>query len=99
MSDVFSTGVPQIFGVARPPSVPQQPAVTTITNLGAQKSQGSGSIQAGAGSLLAPVLTGARNLLKTPQGQLALGGGAGLVSAFMGSDGKQMRITRKMNRS
>ena len=96
VSDVFSTGVPQIFGVARPPSVPQQPAVTTITNLGAQESQGSGSIQAGAGSLLAPVLTGARNLLKTPQGQLALGGGAGLVSAFMGSDGKQMRITRKM---
>jgi hypothetical protein len=96
VSDVFSTGVPQLLGYSRPANVGQQPALTTVTNIGAQESQGSGSIQAGAGSLLAPVLSGARNLLKTPQGQLALGGGAGLISAFMGSDGKQMRITRKM---
>lgn len=96
VSDVFSTGLPQIFGVGRPPSVGQQPALTTVTNIGAQESQGSGSIQAGAGSLLAPVLTGARNLLKTPQGQLALGGGSALVGSLFGGDGKQMRITRKM---
>ncbi len=96
VSDVFSTGVPQLFGVQRPASVAQQPALTTVTNIGAQESQGSGSIQAGAGSLLAPVLQGARNLLKTPQGQLALGGGGALVGSIFGGDQKTMRITRKM---
>ena len=96
VSDVFGSGLPQLFGVSRPPSVRQQPALTTTSNIGAQESQGSGSIQAGAGSLLAPVLTQARNLLKTPQGQLALGGGAGLVTSLFSGDGKQMRITRKM---
>ncbi len=52
-SDLFSSGLPQIFGVSRPPSVRQQPAITSTSNVGAQESQGSGSIQAGAGSLLA----------------------------------------------
>tara|TARA_Y100001951_G_C11285693_1_gene268522 strand:+ start:1176 stop:2051 length:876 start_codon:yes stop_codon:yes gene_type:complete len=96
VSDVFSSGVPQLFGVQRPQSVRQQPALTTVTNVGAQESQGSGSIQAGAGSLLAPVLSGARNLLKTPQGQLALGGGSALLGSMFGGEQKQMRITRKM---
>ena len=96
VSDVFSSGVPQLLGYQRPPGVGQQPALTTVTNIGAQESQGSGSIQAGAGSLLAPVLQGARNFLKTPQGQLALGGGAGIVTSMFGGDGKTMRVTRKM---
>lgn len=96
VSDVFSSGIPQLLGYSRPPSVGQQPALTTVTNIGAQESQGSGSIQAGAGSLLAPVLSGARNLLKTPQGQLALGGGSALIGTMFGGDGKQMRVTRKM---
>jgi hypothetical protein len=96
VSDVFTSGIPQLLGYQRPRGVGQQPALTTVTNIGAQESQGSGSIQAGAGSLLAPVLSGARSLLKSPQGQLALGGGAGLVASFLGGDGKQMRITRKM---
>jgi len=96
VSDVFGSGIPQLFGVARPQGVRQQPALTTVTNIGAQESQGSGSIEAGAGSLLAPVLSGARNLLKTPQGQLALGGGSALVGSLFGGDAKQMRITRKM---
>ena len=96
VSDVFSSGVPQLFGIQRPPSVGQQPALTTVTNIGAQESQGSGSVQAGAGSLLAPVLTGARNLLKTPQGQLALGGGGALVGSLFGGEQKSMRVTRKM---
>lgn len=96
VSDVFASGIPQLFGVARPPSVRQQPALTTTTNVGAQESQGSGSIQAGAGSLLAPVLSGARNLLKTPQGQLALGGGSALVGSMFGGQQQSMRITRKM---
>ena len=96
VSDVFSSGLPQLFGVQRPQSVRQQPALTTVTNVGAQESQGSGSIQAGAGSLLAPALGAARNLLKTPQGQLALGGGVGLATSLFGGDAKPMRITRKM---
>jgi len=96
VSDVFSSGIPQLFGYGRSPAVRQQPAITTTTNVGAQESQGSGSIQAGAGSLLAPVLSGARNLLKTPQGQLALGGGTALVGSLFGGEQKSMRITRKM---
>ncbi len=96
VSDVFSSGVPQLFGVSRPPSVGQQPALTTVTNIGAQESQGSGSIQAGAGSLLAPVLSGARALLKSPAGQLALGGGVGFATSMIGPDGRPMRVTRKM---
>ena len=85
-----------IFGGSRPQSAAQGPALTTITNVGAQESQGSGSIQAGAGALLPTILGGARSLLKSPAGQLALGGGAATALSFMGSDGKQMRITRKM---
>ena len=96
VSDVFSSGIPQLLGVQRPAGVAQQPAVTSVTNIGAQESQGSGSIQAGAGSLLTPALSAARNLLRTPGGQLALGGGSALVASMFGGDGKQMRITRKM---
>ncbi len=96
VGDVFSTGLPQLFGVGRPPSVGQQPAITSVTNVGAQESQASGSIQAGAGAIVPSLISGARSLLKTPAGQLALGGGVGLASTFLGGDGKQMRITRKM---
>lgn len=96
VQDAFASGIPQLLGVNRPPSVGQQPALTTTTSVGAQESQGSGSIQAGAGSLLAPVLSQARNLLKTPQGQLALGGGSALVGSMFGGQQQGMRITRKM---
>ena len=96
VSDVFSSGLPQLFGVQRPQSVRQQPALTTVTNIGAQESQGSGSIQAGSGALLGPVLQGARSLLKTPAGQVALGGGVGLATSLFGGEQKGMRITRKM---
>lgn len=85
----------RVFG-QRPQSAAQGPALTTITNVGAQESQGSGSIQAGAGALLPGVVAGARNLLKTPGGQLALGGGVGLATSLFGGDAKPMRITRKM---
>ena len=94
--DLFSSGIPQFFGFNRPPSVGQQPAVTTVTNVGAQESQGSGTVQAGFGAALPSILGGARSLLKSPMGQLALGGGAAGAISFLGSDGKQMRITRKM---
>ena len=96
VSDVFASGVPQLLGVSRPPSVQQQPALTTVTNVGAQESQGSGSIQAGAGALLPQVLGAARGLLKSPAGQLALGGGAGIATSMFTSSSPSMRITRKM---
>ena len=96
VSDAFSSGIPQLFGVSRPRGAGQQPAITTVTNVGAQESQGSGSIQAGAGSLLPSLVSGARSLLKTPAGQLALGGGAALGASMFGGEGQQMRITRKM---
>ena len=85
----------QVFG-NRPQSATQGPALTTITNVGAQESQGSGSIQAGAGTLLPSILSGARSLLKSPAGQLALGGGTALAFGGMGSQPSGMRITRKM---
>lgn len=95
----FESAVPSLVNRAifgnRPQSAAQGPALTTITNVGAQESQGSGSIQAGAGAFLPTVFSGARSLLKSPAGQLALGGGAAALS-FMGSPDKKMRITRKM---
>ena len=84
-----------IFG-GRTSAASQNPAITTITNVGAQESQGSGSIQAGMGSLLPSVLSGARSLLKSPLGQLTLGTGVGTALSMVGPDGKTMRITRKM---
>ena len=85
----------QVFGT-RPQSAVQMPAITTTTNVGAQESQGSGSIQAGAGAFLAPALSAARNLLKSPGGQLAIGTGTGLALSGVGSQPSGMRITRKM---
>ena len=96
ISDTFSSGIPQLLGYQRPAGIAQQPAITTTANLGAQESQGSGSIQAGAGALLTPALTAARNFLKTPSGQLALGGGIGVAGSLFAGDTKGMRITRKM---
>tara|TARA_R110002012_G_scaffold319144_1_gene538888 strand:- start:141 stop:1016 length:876 start_codon:yes stop_codon:yes gene_type:complete len=94
--DLFMSGLPQLFGVNRPQGVGQQPAVTTVTNVGAQESQGSGSIQAGFGSMVPTLLSGARSLLRSPAGQLGLGaGGAGLISIF-GESPAGTRITRKM---
>ena len=98
VSDVFASGVPQLLGVSRPPSVAQQPALTTVTNVGAQESQGSGSIQAGAGALLPQVLGAARGLLKSPAGQLALGGGAGIATSMFRGKDTSVRVTRKMKR-
>ena len=85
----------QVFG-NRPQSASQGPALTTITNVGAQESQGSGSIQAGMGALLPSILGGARSLLKSPAGQLALGGGSALALSGIPATGPTMRITRKM---
>ena len=96
ISDVFASGIPQLFGRTRPPGIGQQPAVTTVTNVGAQESQGSGSVQAGVGSVLPRLVSGARGLLKSPLGQLAFGTGTGLALSGLGGQPSGMRITRKM---
>jgi len=85
----------QIFGT-RPQSAAQSPALTTVTNIGAQESQASGSIQAAGAGLLPTILGGARSLLKSPAGQLALGTGAGAAITSFTGDVPSMRITRKM---
>ena len=96
ISSAFGSGIPQLLGVGRPRGVGQQPALTTVTNVGAQESQGSGSIQAGMGSLLPSVVGAARGLLKSPLGQVGLGGAVGTGLSFIGADGKPMRMTRRM---
>lgn len=96
VSSVFQSGIPQLFGVGRPRGVAQQPAITSVTNVGAQESQGSGSIQAGMGSLLPQVVGAARGLIKSPVGQLITGTSIGAGISMLGADGKPMRITRKM---
>jgi len=97
VSDAFSSGIPQLFGYNRPQNVQQQPALTTITNVGAQESSGSGSIQqAGFGGIVPGLVSGARTLLKSPLGQVALGGGSAIGLSMIGADGKPVRVTRKM---
>ena len=91
----FDSGIPQLLGF-RPRTATQQPAITTVTNVGAQESQGSGSIQAGMGGLLPTLVSGARSLIKSPLGQTAIGTGAGFGLSMLGSDGRPMRMTRKM---
>lgn len=96
VKSIFGSGIPQLLGVGRPRGVSQQPAITTVTNVGAQESQGSGSIQAGMGSLLPQVVGAARGLLKSPLGQIGFGTAAGTAISFIGADGKPMRMTRRM---
>ena len=78
-------------------SVQQQPAVTTTRSYGGQETQGSGSIQAGLPSVLAPGISAVGRFLKTPTGG-AIGTGLLGLGASMLADGQPtgMRITRKM---
>ena len=95
INDLFGSGIPSLFGINRPGVPVQQPAVTTPTIDRPQETSTSGTVDAGVGSLLAPVFTGVGKLLKSPLGQLTLGTGAGL--ALSGGDGQRTpRITRKM---
>lgn len=98
VSSAFGSGLPQLFGVGRPRGVGQQPAITTVTNVGAQESQGSGSIQAGFGSLVPSLVSGARSLITSPVGQIGLGTAVGGALSLIDSMGKQVRITRKTKR-
>ena len=79
----------------RPLSSGQQPAVTTITNLGASETSGSGTIDAFTG-FLPSLFPGLGNFLRTPLGGL-LGGTAvgGAISLIDSNTGKTRRITRK----
>jgi hypothetical protein len=74
----------------------QQPAVATTLNVGARESSGSGTIQAGIGSGIGQLIGTAGRLLRTPTGQIGLGTAIGGATSLLGSDGRQMRITRKM---
>ena len=95
----FASGIGSLLGIGnRPQNVKQQPAVTTITNLGAQETQGSGTQEAFIGGL--PNLIGtAGRFLRTPGGigsaiGTAIGGGLSLLDGT----GKPLRVTRKMKR-
>ena len=94
----FLGGLSSIFGGGRPTSSTQQPAITTVTNVGAKESQGSGAIQAGFGSLIPSITGGLRGLITSPGGQLGLGTAIGGALSLLDSTGKQVRITRKTKR-
>ena len=96
ISSAFGSGLPQLFGVQRPQGVAQQPALTSVTNVGAAETQGSGTIQAGYGSLLPTLVGGARQLLRSPGGQFGIGTGAGALFGNMMPSQNGMRVTRKM---
>jgi hypothetical protein len=98
VKEAFSSGIPQLFGVGRPQNVGQQPAITTVTNVGAQESQGSGSIQAGLGSGLGQLVNIGSRLLRSPGGQIGIGTAVGGALSLMSPDGRQIRITRKTKR-
>jgi len=94
----FLGGLSSIFGGGRPTSSIQQPAITSVTNVGAQESQGSGSLQAGFGSLIPSITGGIRSILTSPGGQLGIGTAIGGALSLLDSTGKQVRITRKTKR-
>ena len=95
----FASGISSLFNrQTRPQSVITQPALTTVTNLGAQESQTSGVNEAFIGGL--PNIIGqASRLLRSPSGVAgaigtAVGGGLSLLDGA----GRPLRITRKMKR-
>lgn len=95
----FVGGLTSLFGgQPRPPSVVTQPALTTVTNVGAQETQSSGVNEAFIGGL--PNIIGqASRFLRSPTGigsaiGTAVGGGLSLLDG----SGRPLRITRKMKR-
>ena len=96
VGDLFGSGLPSLFGVRDPRIITPRTAIPTTGNEGAQETGSSGSIEAGFGGLATGLLTGARNLLKTPGGQIGIGLGTGFLGSMLGDAPKGMRITRKM---
>ena len=95
----FASGISSLFNrQTRPQSVITQPALTTVTNLGAQESQTSGVNEAFIGGI--PNIIGqASRFLRSPSGisgaiGTAVGGGLSLLDG----SGRPLRITRKMKR-
>jgi hypothetical protein len=82
----------------RPQNTGQQPALTTITNVGAQESQGSGTNSAFLGPSLGPLIQGAGRLLSSRGGQIATGLAGGIGASLLGGGQTTMRITRKTKR-
>ena len=95
----FASGISSLFGrQSRPPSTITQPALTTVTNVGAQESQSSGVSEAFVGGL--PNLIGtAGRILRSPGGiSGAIGTAVGGALSLLDGDGRPLRITRKMKR-
>tara|TARA_R100000654_G_scaffold9709_1_gene22106 strand:+ start:122 stop:1003 length:882 start_codon:yes stop_codon:yes gene_type:complete len=95
----FASGISSLFGRGtRPQSVATQPALTTITNVGAQESQGSGTNEAFIGGV-PNIIGAARSLLRSPSGLTgAIGTAVGFGASLLDSSGRPLRITRKMKR-
>jgi len=84
-------------GPTRPQNVQQQPAVTTITNLGARETQGSGTNEAFIGGF-GNVLGQASRFLRSPTGSVATGLGGAIAGSMFGDEPRSMRVTRKTKR-
>lgn len=95
----FVGGLTNLFGGReRPPSTILQPALTTVTNVGAQESQSSGVNEAFIGGL--PNIIGqAGRFLRSPGGVSgAIGTAVGGALSLLDDTGRPLRITRKMKR-
>lgn len=95
----FASGISSLFrGGDRPASTVLQPALTTVTNVGAQEDQRSGTNEAFIGGLPNIIGTASR-FLRTPGGiGSAIGTAVGGGLSLLGGDGRPLRITRKMKR-
>ncbi len=95
----FASGVSNLFGrQTRPSSTVLQPALTTVTNVGAQESQGSGTNEAFIGGLPNIIGTASR-LLRSPSGLSgAIGTAVGFGASMLDASGRPLRVTRKMKR-
>ena len=91
-TNLFTSAAP-LFGR----STIQQPAVTTTRGVGAQETQGSGTIQqAGVGGLAGQALSLGRKFFGSPLGTLGTGGAIALGGSMLSSGPSGMRVTRKM---
>ena len=81
----------------RPQSAVTQPALTTITNVGARETQASGTSQAFVGGLSGLGQVASR-FLRSPQGGAAIGLLGGGAASLLGGSSGQVRITRKTKR-
>ena len=95
----FASGVSNLFSrQTRPSSTVLQPALTTVTNVGAQESQTSGTNEAFIGGLPNIIGTASR-LLRSPSGLSgAIGTAVGFGASMLDASGRPLRVTRKMKR-